>query len=181
MDRVGQWIDQIVIGLSFCPFAARPWRAGTVRIMVSHAETRDELNAELIAELQLLDGSALKEEVASTPETSLVVTPKLLQEFWDYSDYAASVSRMMRKKGWEGVFQLATFHPDYCFADAATEDPVNLTNRSPYPIFHFLRESSITSALETYQDPASIPEKNTQRIQLMSDSERSSLFSYLAR
>ena len=42
-----------------------------------------------------------------------------------------------------GIIQLATFHPQYQFSDAEEDDVENWTNRSPYPMFHLLRENEI--------------------------------------
>jgi len=170
---VENWIDSVVIGLSLCPFAAQPRRSNRLRIVVARAEARDELQALLKTELQLLD-----DQPHTQLETTLVVVPAMLKEFWDYMDCTESVNRMMRKNDWEGVYQLATFHPDYCFADVATNDIRNFTNRSPYPLFHFLREASIDDVLRHYPDPESIPEANQKRIASLSDSDRAKLFSF---
>ena len=69
---------------------------------------------------------------------------------------------LMFEQGYEGVYQLASFHPDYCFADSEADDPANYTNRSPYPMLHLIREQSIEKALALYKKPESIPETNVQ-------------------
>ncbi len=61
---------------------------------------------------------------------------------------------------YEGIYQFATFHPDYVFADSETDDPANFTNRSPYPMIHILREESLDAALENFVGVDEIPEKN---------------------
>ena len=66
----------------------------------------------------------------------------------------------MKKEGYEGVYQLASFHPLYRFKNAPAEDAANYTNRSIYPMLHLLREESIEEALRHYPDPENIPEKN---------------------
>jgi hypothetical protein len=67
---------------------------------------------------------------------------------------------LLTEEGFEGIFQLATFHPDYCFEGQQTDDAANYTNRSPYPIVHILRESSVERALEGVANPEKIPERN---------------------
>ncbi|MEI2747252.1 MAG: DUF1415 family protein [Ferruginibacter sp.] len=67
---------------------------------------------------------------------------------------------MLEKEGYEGIFQLASFHPDYRFAGSKADDAANYTNRSPYPILHLLKEESIEKALEKFPDPEKIPDKN---------------------
>jgi uncharacterized protein len=64
------------------------------------------------------------------------------------------------EEDYEGIYQIASFHPEYCFAGAETEDAANYTNRSVYPMLHILREDSITKALEFFQDAAGIPDRN---------------------
>jgi hypothetical protein len=66
----------------------------------------------------------------------------------------------MHKQGYEGVYQVATFHPDYRFADSDESDASNYTNRSPYPMLHILREASVEKVLANYPDPEGIPERN---------------------
>jgi hypothetical protein len=66
----------------------------------------------------------------------------------------------MADRGFEGIYQVASFHPDYRFADADADDPANYTNRSPYPMLHLLREASLEHAIDNYPDPDSIPENN---------------------
>ncbi len=55
---------------------------------------------------------------------------------------------------------MATFHPQFQFADTQPDDIENYTNRSPYPILHLLREDSIDRAVESFPDAAEIYEKN---------------------
>jgi hypothetical protein len=72
------------------------------------------------------------------------------------------------RKGWdsehhaihEGVYQVASFHPDYRFADAPDDDPANFTNRSVYPMLHLLREESLEKAIDGHSDPEGLPDKN---------------------
>ncbi|MCX7088408.1 MAG: DUF1415 family protein, partial [Methylococcales bacterium] len=66
------------------------------------------------------------------------------------------------QQDYEGTYQLASFHPEYRFANAPNDDPANYTNRSPYPMLHLIREASIEAVLSTYPDPESIPERNIQ-------------------
>ena len=49
---VEQWLDEVVIGLDLCPFAARPRREKRVRIAVSHATDDEALLNDLQAELE---------------------------------------------------------------------------------------------------------------------------------
>lgn len=66
----------------------------------------------------------------------------------------------MKRKKYEGIYQVASFHPEYVFADSPMDDPANYTNRSPYPMLHILREASIAKAISHYTSPEKIPERN---------------------
>ena len=56
--------------------------------------------------------------------------------------------------------ELASFHPDFVFADADPDDIANATNRAPAPILHLLREDSIARAAAAVPDAADIYERN---------------------
>ena len=51
--------------------------------------------------------------------------------------------------GHRGAIQLATFHPEYQFGDAAPDAASHWTNRSPFPVLHLLREADVERALES--------------------------------
>ena len=57
-------------------------------------------------------------------------------------------------------FQFANFHPDYLFENEALDSASHFTNRSPWPMLHILRQSSISKALQHYPEPETIPERN---------------------
>jgi len=53
---------------------------------------------------------------------------------------------LLSELGLEGTLQIASFHPDYCFADSEPDDAANYSNRSPFPMLHLLREASVSRA-----------------------------------
>ncbi len=171
---IEQWLDQVVIGLDLCPFAARPRCEKRVRIAVSHARNAEVLLDDLQAEL---------EHLADTPvealETTLLAIPDMLGDFAEYNDFLDAVDLWMEQFGWEGELQVASFHPQYQFADTEADDPGNLTNRSPWPLLHIIREESLEKAIEHYPDIEGIPERNVERMKTLSPEERARLFPYL--
>ncbi|HCG7049115.1 TPA: DUF1415 domain-containing protein [Vibrio parahaemolyticus] len=175
-QQVDQWLNDVVIGLNLCPFAAKPQRNKQIKIFVSEATQEEALLEDIL--LQLIELSTTEPEKL---ETTLVVVPNMLQDFWDYNFCIDWVQGLIKQQDWEGIFQVATFHPDYCFGGAAPEDDENLTNRSPYPIFHLIREESIEKVLKHYPDPESIPDTNIARVSALSEEERKKLFPYLFR
>ncbi|CAE6903475.1 hypothetical protein ACOMICROBIO_FLGHMIGD_01604 [Vibrio sp. B1FLJ16] len=175
-QQVDQWLNDVVIGLNLCPFAAKPQRNKQIKIFVSEASEEEALLEDIL--LQLIDLSNTEPE---TLETTLVVVPNMLNDFWDYNLYIDWVEGLIKQQDWEGIFQVATFHPDYCFGGAEPEDDENLTNRSPYPVFHLIREESMEKVLKHYPDPESIPDTNIARVSALSEEERKKLFPYLFR
>ena len=89
-----------------------------------------------------------------------MIFSKGFEDFLQYLNLVDKGERLLIKEKYEGIYQLASFHPQYLFAGANENDPANYTNRSPYPMLHILREHSITKALENFVDPDSIPRKN---------------------
>lgn len=173
---VNQWLDDVVIGLNLCPFAAKPQRNQQIKIYVSNATREEELLQDILDQLLELDTKAPKEL-----ETTLVVVPDMLHDFTDYNFFIDWVEALIRQQDWEGVFQVATFHPNYYFAGTEPDDAENLTNRAPYPIFHLIREESMEKVLKHYPNPEAIPDTNIQRVSSLSDVERQALFPYLFR
>jgi uncharacterized protein len=151
--QTSQWINSVVIGCNFCPFAAKAMLRKSIRYVVLPEATLPGALEAFIAELQYLDQTA-------DIETTLVIFPSHFTDFEDYLDLVELAEDLSAEQGYEGVYQIASFHPAYCFAGAADDDPANYTNRSPYPMLHLLREDSITKAVAHYTDPEGIPERN---------------------
>lgn len=166
----------MVIGLNLCPFARKPQRAGSIRYAVSTATDDETLMAELLHECQLLD-----ELPAAELETTLLMVPLHLKKFDDFNHFLNLADWLLERHDYTGVYQLATFHPNYQFADTEPEDAENLTNRAPYPILHLLREDSMTKVLANYPNPEAIPENNIARVTALTAAERKQLFPYLFR
>lgn len=171
---VQQWLTDVVMGLNLCPFARKPMRAGQIRYRVSAAQDDEALMAELLEEMQLLDSMPAEEL-----ETTLLITPDYLAEFSDFNQFLDLAEWLLERQEYTGIYQLATFHPDYQFGGTRPEDAENLTNRAPFPILHLIREASIERVLQNYPDPESIPENNIQRVKALSDEQKRALFPYL--
>lgn len=148
------WIKSVVIGCHFCPFAAQVMQQNTVRyVVLPHADGMRKNLEHLLREIRHLDQDA-------TTETTFIIFTGSLRRFTSYLDFVKKAERLCSDKHYDGIYQLATFHPDYCFAGSDTDDPANYTNRSIYPMIHLLREASVTKAIARFPDPGSIPEKN---------------------
>jgi hypothetical protein len=174
IDDINQWLDEVVIGLNLCPFAAKPQREKRVRIAISHATDEETLLNDLQAELERLSDTPVDEL-----ETTLLAIPDMLENFEDYNDFLDAVDLWVEQFGWEGELQVASFHPQYQFADTEADEPGNLTNRSPWPLLHIIREESLEQAIEHYPDVEGIPERNIKRMEALTADEKRKLFPYL--
>ena len=110
VERIQQWLDDVVIGLNLCPFAARPRRQKRIRITITQTDNEEVLLKALQQELELIDKTP-----ATEIETTLLVIPHLLSDFMDYTLFLDLANFQLQRSGWEGQYQLASFHPDYCF------------------------------------------------------------------
>jgi hypothetical protein len=153
--ETSDWIDRVVIGLGLCPFAKAVQTRQLVRYVVTDATTETELLAVLEAELE-----ALAAADARLVDTTLLIHPHALADFLDYNDFLHDADDKLVELELEGELQIASFHPDYRFADAPTDDPANYSNRSPYPMLHLLREASVSRAVASFPDASSIYERN---------------------
>lgn len=150
-----RWIERAVIGLNLCPFARAPFAQGRVRCRVSQATDTDALARDLCDELEYLHSSD-----PSDCETTLLIHPRALGEFEHFNDFLDVADALLRGLGLEGRLQVASFHPDYRFADTEPGAVENCTNRSPYPILHLLREASIERAIAAVTDPDAVYRRN---------------------
>jgi len=149
------WLKTIIIAYSLCPFAKRELEHGSIRFSIEHSTEIESCLLNLMLECDRLDTD-------SSIETTLVIYDSAFAAFDDYLDFLELAETLVCEHGYEGVYQLASFHPDYCFEGAKQDDPSNYTNRSPYPMLHLLRETSIERGLASYPDPENIPQRNIE-------------------
>ena len=161
-QQTRQWLETIVVGLNLCPFAAPVLKADGVHIDV--CEAKDD-QAIISAVLEQLD--QLQQTDESTMATSLLVFSNGLREFDQYWSLVEVASELLQQVGLEGVIQIASFHPDYCFEGVPEDDVSHYTNRSPYPMLHFIREAQLSRALANYPEPELIPDNNIRKLQAM--------------
>lgn len=157
IDATRIWLEKAVIGLNLCPFAKAVYVKNQIRYVVSHARHTDQFLEELDSELERLANTA-PEEI----DTTLLIHPTLFPEFSVFNDLLDLAETAPEALGLEGVLQVASFHPDFQFADTQPDDMSNYTNRSPYPTLHLIRESSIARAAESFPDPSVIFERNIE-------------------
>ncbi len=153
IEATRRWVEQVVVAFNLCPFAKRELVKDRVRFVVSKARDEATLLDELAHELALLN-------VDEAVETTLLIHPQVLQDFYHYNDFLEAADELLVDMNLEGVYQVASFHPDYQFGGTEPDDVENYTNRSPYPMLHLLREDSLSEAIDNYPEVDLIPERN---------------------
>ncbi len=154
------WLEKAVIGLNLCPFAKAVHVKQQVRYVVSNATTPEALLETLMDELQLLSDTD-----PETTDTTLLIHPFVLNDFLDYNEFLDIADAAVEDMQLDGELQVASFHPQYQFADSDVNDIGNYSNRSPYPILHLLREESITRAVEAFPEASDIFDKNIETLE----------------
>ena len=155
IEQTRHWVQQLIVKYNICPFARREVERKSIRYSV--AENR---KPQAVLQ-QLLDEAKHMDTIPET-ETTLFILPSGFEGFYEFLNLVDVADALLVEEGYEGVYQLAHFHPDYCFEGEPQDDPANYTNRAPYPTLHLLREASIEEALRDYDDPESIPERNIE-------------------
>jgi hypothetical protein len=149
------WLQRAVIGLNLCPFAKAVLAKEQVRFVLSEARDADALLDDLIAEL-----THLRDTPADQVDTTLLVHPHVLTDFLDYNDFLDVADAALTALDLDGEIQVASFHPDYRFADSEEDAVENYTNRSPFPMLHLLREASVERAVAVFPDADAIVDRN---------------------
>lgn len=155
VQHTKKWIKDVVIGLNFCPFANKEYKNDTIRYQVSNSKDMSEVLMQLIEECEFLD---LNEETSTT----LLILSEGFQDFDEYLFIVDLCEQLLLKQKYEGVYQIATFHPEFIFEGEDPDDPANYTNRSIYPMLHLLREEQLEDAIDNFPDTESIPDKNME-------------------
>ncbi|EIJ35463.1 DUF1415 domain-containing protein [Thiothrix nivea] len=156
------WLENVVLRHNLCPFAHKPFKGGQIRYVVTDSARPEFLLEDLQQELEFLRATPVE-----VVETTLLIHPGTLEDFLDYNDFLDVVDALLVEEGYEGEFQVASFHPDYQFADTHPNDAENYTNRSPWPMLHLIREDSLGQAVTSYPDVDAIPERNIQTMNVL--------------
>nr|WP_236698442.1 DUF1415 domain-containing protein [Xylophilus sp. Leaf220] len=160
MADTRRWLERAVIGLNLCPFA----KAVHAKAQVRYAACATASEGDLLDALE----SEAKSLVAEDPrrlDTTLLIATGCLRDFLDFNDFLGRAERRLRRAGFDGVLQLASFHPDYCFAGTEPDDVTNCTNRAPWPTLHLLRETSLDRAVEAFPEAEAIYERNMETLE----------------
>jgi hypothetical protein len=157
-----RWLERAVIGLNLCPFA----KAVHVKRQIYYAVYPGVDEGPLIDTL-LAQARELTALDASVRDTTLLIAPNTLADFLDFNDFTARAERKLARAGFDGVLQLASFHPQFQFGGSAPDDIGNATNRAPHPTLHLLREDSVSRAVEAFPEAEAIFERNIETLEAL--------------
>lgn len=163
------WVESVVVALNLCPFAKREMVKNRVRFSVTEVMTEELLLLALQDELELLNAN-------QDIETTLLIHPKVLMDFFDYNQFLNSADSLLVRMDLEGIYQIASFHPDYQFSGTEADDVENYTNRAPYPLLHLIREESLEQAIKDYPDHGRITGRNTELLKKLGQKNMQALF-----
>jgi hypothetical protein len=149
------WVRRAVIGLNLCPFARAVDVKDQIRYVFSDATDAETLLATLVVELQ-----RLADTDPELVDTTMVIHPRVFADFEDFNDFLELADAAVEDLDLDGVLQVASFHPQFQFADTEPDDVTNATNRSPYPTLHLLREESVDRAVAAFPEAEAIFERN---------------------
>jgi uncharacterized protein len=153
ITQTKNWVREVVIGLNFCPFAAREFNRNSIRYQVAHEATLTSLREVILRECKLLDKDP-------SIATTLLILPDSFGAFEDYLQLLAYAEKLLQQKKYDGIYQIASFHPLYRFDEVSADDPANYTNRSIYPMLHFIREADLRRAIRFHGHAEDIPARN---------------------
>ncbi len=159
LQTTERWLERAVIGLNLCPFA----KAVHVKGQIHYALTWSQETADVLDDLTV----ALHDLLAQDPQqrdTTLLIAPNAFPDFWDFHGFVQRADKLLRSLRLGSALQIASFHPQYEFAQTPAGDMAHYTNRAPYPILHLLREDSMDRAVAAYPDAALIYERNIARL-----------------
>ncbi|MDQ0069771.1 hypothetical protein J2W34_001545 [Variovorax boronicumulans] len=157
-----RWLERAVIGLNLCPFA----KAVHVKAQIHYAVYLPADESGLMDAL-LAEANELAALDAAVRDTTLLIAPNTLADFLDFNDFLGRAERKLSRAGFDGVFQLASFHPQFQFAGTEPDDIENATNRAPYPTLHLLREDSVSRAVEAFPEAEAIFERNIETLEAL--------------
>ena len=152
-----RWIQSFVVELNLCPFAQHVTARDVIRYTACANESLQDILHALHEEMDWLDSDP-------ETETSFLILNSGMKDFSDFNDCLAMAQELLVMMNWVGRYQLVGFHPHHQFDGTDPDDAENYTNRSPYPMVHILRESSVTQAVDATANIALIPKRNTDTL-----------------
>ncbi|MBT8448191.1 MAG: DUF1415 domain-containing protein [Gammaproteobacteria bacterium] len=148
-----RWVEGFIQKRNICPFATKVITEQQLAYRCFDNNDVEYCLTEIFVLLRKMQEQA-------SPETMLIILPAWQEDFDGFLEVCEIARELLAAHELQNEFQFATFHPKYLFQNEAPDSPSHYTNRSPWPMLHIIRQSSISNALRHYPDPESIPDKN---------------------
>jgi uncharacterized protein len=149
------WIKNFIIKNNICPFAAPVFNDNSIAYRLwDHKRPIELFILKSIKEL----------ERSPHISTSIIILKNGYDDLYDFLALIDLANQINADNGFEGIYQIASFHPYYLFDRSNETDAANFSNRSPFPIVHLLREASIEKAIDSYGDTLQIPKDNIRNL-----------------
>mmetsp|Transcript_23670 Transcript_23670/g.65711 ORF Transcript_23670/g.65711 Transcript_23670/m.65711 type:complete len:287 (+) Transcript_23670:84-944(+) len=160
--RTLDWVQRAVIGLNLCPFAEKPFQKKQMNLEVIRGCDQVDILTQILGECLVKK---------KQPGTSLMICPDLFpSNFISFLEvYNMLQDGVLVDNHLDEYIQVAPFHPLFEFEGSA-ENIDNFTNRSPYPIFHILREEEVSLAVDALQgDSERVWKRNVELLEELED------------
>eukprot|EP00934_Nitzschia_sp_Nitz4_P009092 Nitzschia sp. Nitz4//scaffold394_size11837//6449//7204//NITZ4_009027-RA/size11837-processed-gene-0.18-mRNA-1//-1//CDS//3329550239//9082//frame0 len=142
VEETMDWLENVVIGMNLCPFADSSWKSHQIHLEVIAGRDVEDVVQRVIGECLI--------KTRDKPGTSLMICPELFPDDFEafLEIYQMLVEGALEELELTDDIQVAMFHPLFQFDGTEKEDVENHTNRSPFPIFHVLREVEVGKAVD---------------------------------
>lgn len=165
-EETRAWVKRIVVGLNLCPFAAKPLADEQLYVTVVRGDDLEEILEQILVQSLVFTEDTL-------PGTALLVCPDLVpHNFNEYLNVLTMVvDGLLEDHDLVGRVQVVPFHPEFIFAgddDGGDSKMEYWTNRSPYPMFHILKEDDVSHAIDLVRgDTDKVWQRNVHLLQRM--------------
>ena len=153
--RTKNWISDFIIAHNICPFAKDPFELNRIGYHLS-SNTEIERMMQEFADFAIDNSSRSKDELSN----AFFIFGEWNPNFDEFLYFYYMCEELINNIEILNIFQLVPFHPAFVYEGEDNEDPVNLTNRSPYPMLHLLRVDEVADAIRSHPDTNKISEKN---------------------
>jgi hypothetical protein len=172
IKQTKNWLENFIITFNICPFAHKAYKSKSIHYSIVKSNNLEECLATVLSECQRLD-------TEFDIETTLIIYPNHFSDFNDFNDFIYLSEQLLVEYDFEGIYQLAHFHPLYCFEGEHSSDPANYTNRSPYPMLHLISESNLERDLLSFSQPENIPTRNIKLLRKMGLTKIKTILKYI--
>jgi hypothetical protein len=163
-EIIETWLKKTVIGLGLCPFAKEPFENGSIRFNNCESVGLREVYSTFIEEIELLHSS-------ESIETTLLIVPHAPTDFLDFNDFIFTLEEALEDNNLSQYFQIVGFHPHFVFDGLDKDQRTNFVNRSPIPLIHILKTSSIENLNLEKSDGEAISHKNEELLNNMPEDD----------